>query len=86
MWAGSVPCSASSRSGLRAAMRGERTMPSSDLTRVDWVEVVWDAKARRLWVNTPDGNVFRAYHVKAFHYRETLCALDDGADSLVREG
>jgi hypothetical protein len=45
-------------------------MSLSDLTHVAWVEVIWDSNTRRLWVNGPDGNLFRCYNVGAFHYNE----------------
>jgi hypothetical protein len=42
----------------------------ADLTHVRILEVVWDPISRRLWANTENGCVFRAYNVEKFHFRQ----------------
>jgi len=43
----------------------------TDLTHATFVEVVYDAQSKRLWVNTENGNVCRIYNIGDFHFRQS---------------
>lgn len=45
------------------------TMMMTDLMHATFVEVVYDAQSKRLWINTENGNVCRIYNIGDFTYR-----------------
>jgi hypothetical protein len=55
----------------------------TDLTHARILEVVWDKYSRRLWANTENGCVFRAYNVEEFHFRQAPdnAETEEGTDA-----
>jgi hypothetical protein len=47
-----------------------RITQMTDLTHATFVEVVYDAHSKKLWVNTENGNVCRIYNIGDFHFRQ----------------
>ena len=55
--------------GLREGVAMFKPGAYLDLASAASVEVLWDARSRRLWINTEHGNVGRIYNVGEFNFK-----------------